>query len=125
MLKKDTKGDKRKGNSSFIDEEARRIVDDDLREIKERNRAPYDLERKMSAEMEGIRHAHSGDQWPNTLITNTESCYACRGTGRRECVQCDGRGWFYNQRLNIRERCPICNESGYVECRSCGGKGYR
>ena len=65
-------------------------------------------------------------RWKKYEFSDAESqfgstdCTACYGTGEIECVQCEGRGWFWNQRLDIRERCPICNESGRVKCRSCG-----
>ncbi|SEM97137.1 hypothetical protein [Nitrosomonas marina] len=114
-----------KGNKNITVEEARRIVEEELREITDRYRELYERERRMSAELESLRRTSSSVESSKDTRVNTAACTACGGTGKRKCVQCDGRGWFYNQRPNTRERCPICNESGYVKCRGCSGKGYR
>ena len=132
MVKKDTKGDKRKGNRKFTDEEARRIgrriVADDFREIKERNQALYNLERRMSAENERIRRALSGDQWlsDNESISDSTVCTACGGTGKYECPACDGRGdQSYRGVRGVSERCDVCFGKGNLTCRGCDGRGYR
>ncbi len=102
MANKDAQGNRR------ITDEARRIVDEDLRETKERHRETYEQARRLSDEVEHLRRVHSGNQSTYASITDSEPCTACGGTGKRECVQCERRGWFINRRTGIREPCPDC-----------------
>lgn len=112
-------------NKRTADEEAEKYVEESLRPIKERYRETYEQERRLRDEVEHLRRIHSGNQSTNASRADSESCTACNGTGNRECVQCEGRGWFYNRRLGIRESCHDCKQLGYLKCRSCDGRGYR
>lgn len=120
-----TKGEKCKANRKMTDEEARRIVEDDLRPIKERSRALFELERRMSAENERMRRAINGDQWlsDNDFTSDSEICTACDGTGKYECPVCDGRG--DQSYRGSSQRCDVCFGKGYCTCSGCVGLGYR
>lgn len=61
------------------------------------------------------------DSWTDisTSRNNVRTCSVCRGTGRRMCFSCDGKGYFSAS----KRRCTSCNGVGTIECWTCGGDG--
>lgn len=61
--------------------------------------------------------------------TNTITCSACGGSGRKECTYCDG-GYKTCIVCNgsLKQPCPICFGRGVaygIKCVTCSGSGYR
>lgn len=59
----------------------------------------------------------------STTTTKTESCSACRGTGKRVCSNCSGKGKVTCSRCSGRGTitCPRCSGSGRNTCPDCQG----
>tara|TARA_R110000737_G_C14433769_1_gene460148 strand:+ start:550 stop:723 length:174 start_codon:yes stop_codon:yes gene_type:complete len=50
-------------------------------------------------------------------------CGRCSGTGKHDCVGCEGNRKVYDSVKKAFAICNGCNGSGKVTCRQCNGSG--
>jgi len=139
----------------FIDDECYDLCDEEgsgiLDQVASTEPQNRNDEQKIGKKGKSLEHAYKTLelQWeieeakdncdPEDLLSCSEPCDLCRGTGVITCHFCEGTGYInfgeqtpgtVGERLVEKNgghsgaECPVCNEDGEISCPKCRGSGW-